>query len=390
MVSGNNRALLPAGLADDLPPQADNEAVVVDRLMATFRAHGYERVKPPLIEFEESLLHGPGAALTEQTFRVMDPQSQRMLGVRADMTVQVARIAATRLRDRARPLRLSYAGQVLRTRGSQLRPERQFAQAGFELIGSADLEADLEAIVLATDALRGVGVADLSIDLTLPHLTATLGAVLEIEPKRLAQLRDALDRKDAAELATLTGDDKGAVFARLAEAVGPVEPALAKLAVLELPRAAGAVIDGVAALVAMLKPHLGGVPITLDPTEYHGFEYHTGVSFSVFARGVRGELGRGGRYVLDRGEPATGFSVYLNSLRRALPQAEPEALVFVPAEDGIAGARRLHADGWRTVRGLSASGDPQAEARRLGCTHVLKNGAIVAIADPTKTALGKD
>ena len=112
MVSETSKALLPAGLADDLPPEADIEAAVVGALMATFRAHGYERVKPPLIEFEESLLAGPGAALAQQTFRIMDPQSQRMLGVRADMTVQVARIAETRLRERPRPLRLSYAGQV--------------------------------------------------------------------------------------------------------------------------------------------------------------------------------------------------------------------------------------------------------------------------------------
>ena len=114
MTQSLEKALLPAGLGDGLPPLADFEADMVDRLMASFRSHGYERVKPPLIEFEESLLAGPGAALAEQTFRVMDPQSQRMMGVRPDITLQVARIAETRLRNAARPLRLSYNGQVLR------------------------------------------------------------------------------------------------------------------------------------------------------------------------------------------------------------------------------------------------------------------------------------
>src|SRR5690606_15769726 len=109
---------------------------VVERVMACFASHGYERVKPPLIEFEEGLLAGPGAALAAGTFRLMDPVSQRMMGVRADMTLQVARIAATRLKNQARPLRLSYAGQVLRVSGTQLRPERQFGQAGIELIGA--------------------------------------------------------------------------------------------------------------------------------------------------------------------------------------------------------------------------------------------------------------
>jgi ATP phosphoribosyltransferase regulatory subunit len=117
-------ALLPLGLRDLLPPDAAAEALVVGRMMAVLESHGYQRVKPPLAEFEESLLSGPGAAMAQETFRLMDPVSQRMIGLRADMTPQVARIAATRLRNVPRPLRLCYAGQVLRVKGGQLRPER--------------------------------------------------------------------------------------------------------------------------------------------------------------------------------------------------------------------------------------------------------------------------
>ncbi|NQV44142.1 MAG: ATP phosphoribosyltransferase regulatory subunit, partial [Rhodospirillales bacterium] len=116
-----DKALLPAGMADVLPPDAAFEATVVERLMARFGAQGYGRVKPPLLEFEENLLRGPGSAMSSQTFRLMDPVSQRMMGLRADMTPQVARIATSRLRKAPRPLRLSYAGQVLRVKGSQLR-----------------------------------------------------------------------------------------------------------------------------------------------------------------------------------------------------------------------------------------------------------------------------
>jgi len=125
-------ALLPTGMHDLLPPEAEIEAQVVARLMATLAAHGYERVKPPLVEFEETLFSGAGAAMATATFRMMDPASHRMIGVRADMTPQIARIAATRLRDAPRPLRLSYAGQVLRVSGSEIRPERQVGQVGAE------------------------------------------------------------------------------------------------------------------------------------------------------------------------------------------------------------------------------------------------------------------
>ena len=117
----DHRGLLPAGLADLLPPDAAREARAIDVAIERFAAFGYERVKPPLVEFEESLLGGPGAALGSQTFRLMDPVSQRMMGVRPDMTVQVARIAVTRLKHEPRPLRLSYGGNVIRVRGSALK-----------------------------------------------------------------------------------------------------------------------------------------------------------------------------------------------------------------------------------------------------------------------------
>ncbi len=389
MASETSKALLPAGLADDLPPDADIEAEVIGALMATFRAHGYERVKPPLIEFEESLLGGPGAALAQQIFRVMDPQSQRMLGVRADMTVQVARIAATRLRQRARPLRLSYSGQVLRTRGSQLRPERQFSQAGFELIGSASLEADVEAILLAAEALRGAGATHLSIDLTLPHLVGVLAADRGIVGPRLDQLRDALDRKDAAALALVAKDDPDRAFGRLLEAAGPVDDALAAIKAIALPKEVSDIVDAASALVALARPHLGDLLLTLDPTEYRGFEYHTGISFSVFARGVRGELGRGGRYVLENGEPATGFSVYLDSLRRALPARVSGGLVFVRASAGFDRCQKLHAEGWRTVRGFDDAADAKAEAARLGCAHYFLDGSVHALNDAGHKQSGK-
>src|SRR5947199_8302668 len=129
-------ALLPAGLYDLLPPEAEIEAALTARLMGVFAAHGYQRVKPPLVEFEDTLLAGPGTAMASDTFRTMDPISHRMVGVRADMTPQVARIAATRLLHRPRPLRLSYAGQVLRVRGSAMRPEPPIGQAGAALMGA--------------------------------------------------------------------------------------------------------------------------------------------------------------------------------------------------------------------------------------------------------------
>src|ERR1700692_2855262 len=212
-------ALLPAGLYDLLPPEAEIEAAVTARLMGVLAAHGYERVKPPLVEFEETLLSEAGAAMASDTFRTMDPASHRMIGVRADMTPQVARIAATRLSHRPRPLRLSYAGQVLRVKGSEMRPGRPHGQGGGELIGAGGPQADVEVIAVAGEALAEIGVPDLSVDLTLPTLVPAIVEAFGIAGERAAGVRAALDRKDAAAVARLAGE-AGGLLARLVAATG--------------------------------------------------------------------------------------------------------------------------------------------------------------------------
>ena len=191
MIDRAQRALLPAGLRDTLPPEAAFEARVTEGLATFFEANGYDRVSPPLVEFEETLLSGSGAATAAQVFRFMDPMSQRMMGVRADITSQVARIAVTRLVKAPRPLRLGYAGPVLRVQGSQLRPERQSIQAGVELIGSARAEADTEVILLVAEALTDLGVTGVSVDLNLPTLVPAILAGLGVTGEAAERLRRA-------------------------------------------------------------------------------------------------------------------------------------------------------------------------------------------------------
>jgi ATP phosphoribosyltransferase regulatory subunit len=380
-------ALLPAGLYDLLPPDAEIEAEVTGRLIGVLAAHGYERVKPPLVEFEETLLSGPGAAMTSDTFRTMDPISHRMIGVRADMTPQIARIAATRLAHRARPLRLSYAGQVLRVKGSEMRPERQVGQAGAELIGAEGPAADVEAIAVAAEALATVGVPHLSVDITLPTLVPAIAEAYRITGERAAALRAALDHKDAAAVAGLAGE-AGDLLTRLIAAAGTGSVTRAALDRLDLPKRAredrkrlGAVLDGLAAAVPNLK-------VTVDPVENRGFEYHTGISFTFFARvdpehGPLGELGRGGRYQAGAPatpEPATGFTLYTDTILRTLPPVPRRRRVLVPPSTDRERAGALREAGWITVAALGRPASWQAEARRLGCSYVLEDGEPRAVA----------
>lgn len=380
-----NKALLPAGLRDVLPPEAAFESHVVSTLMACFAGHGYEQVKPPLVEFEESLLGGAGAATASQTFRLMDPVSQHMMGVRADITVQVARIATTRLHNAPRPLRLCYAGQVLRVRGTQLRPERQFGQAGVELIGSDSVAADAEVVMLAVEALEGLKVNELSVDLTMPPLVPAVCAEFAIADGIPDRLRAALDRKDATAVAA-AGGAAAPTLGALLGAAGPAGRALAALERLGLRGASGAERDRFVEGVKIIQGQAPTIRLTIDPVEHRGFEYHTGMCFTLFAGSLHGELGRGGRYLAgadandSAGEPAAGFTLFMDTVLRAVPRPELARRLFLPAGTPASEGARLRAEGWVTVSGLADVADVLAEARRLACSHALIQGKAVSVA----------
>ena len=373
-----NTALLPSGLRDLLPPEAEVEAATVAALMETFAAHGYQRVKPPLIEFEDGLLAGSGAAMTDQTFRVMDPETHRMMGLRADMTPQVARIAATRLAGSPRPLRLSYAGQCLRVRGSQIEPDRQVAQAGLELLGVDGPAADAEIVLVGAEALGGVGMGRVSFDLTLPQLAPTLLDEAGITGAARLALTRALDRKDAAAVA-----EHGGPLARLLTdlllVAGAARPALAMLEAARLPPLSAALCARLHQTVQAILDQAPELRLTLDPIEFRGFRYHTGVCVTVFAPGRHEELGRGGRYLSGDGEPATGLTLYPDAMLRALPPAPIRPRAFLPWRTPHSQSVALRRDGYATIPALRDDADPVREAARLRCTHILQDGAAVPL-----------
>ena len=376
-------ALLPAGLRDLLPPEAETEAVSVEALMAAFAARGYERVKPPLLEFEDGLFAGPGAAVADQTFRVMDPDTHRMMGLRADITPQIGRIAATRLSRAPRPLRLSYAGQCVRVRAGQLAAGRQVPQAGIELIGVDTAEADAETILVGAEALAALGLTGVSFDLLLPQMAPALLDWAGVAPGSVrSALTHALDRKDAASVASLGAQLDGPIIGILTDllrASGPAQGALESLAKVRLPPAAYALAVRLHEVVDVLRRHAPGLRLTVDPIEFRGMRYHTGLCFSIYAPGLHEELGRGGRYVAGEAEPAAGLTLFADAVLRAAPARPVPQRVFVPRGSDPAQARTLRAQGFVTVAGLAEAGDAAAEAARLLCTHVLRGGAAVAV-----------
>lgn len=359
-------ALLPVGFRDRLPPEAEAASRLTRIMVDAFRARGYSRVSPPLAEHEPSLTRWLGKPTAAALLRSADPASGQSLAFRPDITGQVARIAATRLEDAPRPLRLAYAGPVLRARAGQLDPARERIQAGAELIGSDSIAALAELIGTALAALTSAGVTDLTVDITTPDLVARL-AETRWPVSDLDRLLAALDGKDAGALAT----PELAPYRRLLECAGDAEGAMAVLHAMD---------PELSSLLGELVTALPGVRVTIDPTERHGFDYQSRIGFSLFGSAGQTpfghEIGRGGTYRVrhldGRLEPAAGVSLYVDPLVDAGLGQEPRRRIFLPPGTPAAIGESLRADGWCTVAALSEDDTPSQ------CSHIWNGKAAVA------------
>ncbi|MBU2340376.1 MAG: ATP phosphoribosyltransferase regulatory subunit [Alphaproteobacteria bacterium] len=365
--------LLPEGLEDRLPREAAAATRAMRAILSAMDAQGYDRVRPPLIEFERSLAGRMEGVHTRRMVRFTDPVSLRTLALRSDMTVQVGRIAATRMAGAPRPLRLCYGGEVATIRSDHLDPARQRLQLGAELIGSDSVEAAVQIVLLALEALEAAGVPNVSVDFTLPDLVDTLAeAAFPLDHEQVEAVRRELDTKDAGGLAQVPG---GEAYLPLLYAAGPFDAAVERLAAIDARGALASRIKGLRSIAAAVGDR---ARLTLDPSERHGFEYQSWFGFTLYADGARGALGRGGTYsIKGSDEAATGFSLYMEPVLDALGSAEYEAraTVFLPLGHDRDAAAALRATGWRTLAAVGEGDDAAA----LGCTHRLDGAAAVPL-----------
>lgn len=362
--------LLPEGFRDRLPPQAEAAARVARAMLDVLASNGYARVSPAIAEFESGLAARSGGAARNQLLRFTDPVSGHTLALRGDITVQVGRIATTRLAEAARPLRVCYHGQVLRLRARQLRPEREITQLGAELIGNDSVAAASEIVRVAIDALEAAGVKDITVDFTLPDLVETLAVeALPLAPDQIDAVRSELDMKDAGGLSALGAD----AYLPLLAATGPFAEAVQKLRAID---AGGALASRIAALEAIAGAVSGRATITLDPTERHGFEYQSWFGFTLFAKGYTAALGRGGTYAISKPkggeEVAIGFSLYPDPLIDAATEEMENRRIFMPLGTLPGKAAEMRSEGWVTIAALDANDSATA----LGCAYTLENGSV--------------
>ncbi len=370
----DNNILLPAGFQDIVPPHAADESRLASGLLKNFTQFGYEQVKPPLMEFEQD---GKDSLLSYQTFQVMDYSSQKMMSIRADMTIQVARIAANRMMDRKRPIRLSYSGQVLRVKGEGLYKERQLAQSGIELIGDNSPAATLEAIYIAADSFSKLGLTDISIDFGIPSLSTVIMENFDTKQDIKKEIFSFIEAKDIPSIRKI--DDKSAaIIANILEISISNESTnifdiLDMIEKNNLPKRALEYCSKLRNIIKLVQKELPLLKVTIDPMERRGFEYHTGLSFSFFSGNSKEELGRGGQYeVAFNGEEAVGFTLSINSLQRALPLTKDKRKVFVPCGVVYSETEFLREEGYITIHSTSERDTPQ----QFNCGYIYDDKSI--------------
>ena len=375
---------LPDGISEALPDEAERLEQLRRELLDLYATWGYRMVMPPLVEFMESLRTGHGTHLDVQTFKLTDQLSGRMMGVRADMTPQIARIDAHKLKTE-HPNRLCYIGSVLRTRAFHRDSSRSPLQVGAELFGHAGLDSDAEVISLLLETLQHSRVTDVVLDIGHVGIFRTLAREAQFTSQQERAFYNMLERKSLPEIETwlhnanlplamcewlrrlpcLHGDASVLVQAR--DIYANAHPDI---------RAA---LDYLGTLVERINAQFPSCTLHIDLAELSGYDYHTGITYAVYVPGIGREIARGGRYdgigeAFGRVRPATGFSTDLRALakfayRAAMPTTTP--LIFAPAQQDQQLERQirtLRQQGLHIIRGLT---DSSATPQDLGCTQQL-------------------
>ena len=377
MISSSSiKGLLPAGLSDILYPDADNQSKTIEKLLDVFSNYGYMRVKPPLVEYEDSLLSdGPGRVLKDSTFRIMDPLSQKMMALRSDVTAQISRIASTRLSHLPRPLRLSYSGDVLRVKGDSFNMERQKTQVGVELIGPKSELIDAEIILVCCQSLKSINIKDITVDLNLPFLREYF--LKDIKQSLKEQINEAIDRKDLQTLTKLKFDNSETIL-KLMESAGNYEHGIRHLSALKLDEMLSGATDYLLKVINIIKENDNSINISIDPLENKGFKYHSGLTFTVFSEMFKGEVVKGGSYNTLSGETATGCTIYTEKIYGQPFNGENSDLVYIPYLNMVE-ADKVIQKGFKVIFGSTLTNDFEQEAIQLKCQYIWKNNTIVKL-----------
>ncbi|OYY74216.1 MAG: ATP phosphoribosyltransferase regulatory subunit [Gammaproteobacteria bacterium 28-57-27] len=390
-----NRWLLPAGIDELLPAAAWATEGLRRRVLDLFRSWGYGLVVPPMVEYVESLLIHPGDDLDLSTLKVIDQMTGRLMGIRADMTPQMARIDAHSL-GRAEPTRLCYLGTVLHAMPGGFAGSRAPMQVGAELFGHAGIESDREILGLLLETLAVVGVNDVWLDLGHVGIFRALMTQAQFAPDEEAEFFDLLQRKAMPEIEAFLAARElsaslGAMLHVLAELHGEGAETLARARTVlaDAGEDVSLALDNLSELARVVLSSGAGIHLHVDLAELRGYHYHTGMVFAAYVPGHRQAIARGGRYdgigeAFGRARAATGFSADVRALidlMRVDAEVSTQAIYLAPVLDSeepgyaelVALVRDLRAQGCQVIQALPGDNEQDESlgdcAQAMGCTH---------------------
>ena len=381
--SDNNRWLLPDGIEEILPPDALKVEKLRQAILALYHSWGYDLVMPAMIEFTDSLLTGTATTLHNKTFTLTDQVTGKQMGLRSDMTPQVARIDAHQLSGRGIS-RLCYCGHLIHARTDGLNPSRSPMQIGAEIFGNASIDADIEVVSLMLETLHSIPLNDVSIDLGHVGLFRGLFETSGLSTGVEQRLFDMLQRKSLPELKAFLrelnlNEERYQQFYQLALLNGSVEIiGQAREVYRNAPESCLAALDHIEAVARGVQALYPDLFIHCDLSELRGYEYHTGLVFASFLPGQGREIARGGRYddigkAFGVSRPATGFSTDLLALYQlSRHSAEPASAILAPnsSDPALHGMiRQLRNNGERVITDLSNGAISPAEQ---GCGWIIE------------------
>lgn len=377
MVTRAETWLLPDGIQDVLPKDAIRLEALRRRLLDLYQSWGYELVFPPLVEYLESLLTGSSRDLELMTCKITDQLTGRLMGVRADITPQVARLDAHCL-PHEHTARYCYSGTILTTLPQGLSTSRAPIQIGAELYGCADVAADIEIIRLMLSTLQQTDVGQIHLDLGHVAVFRELAKAAQLSVEQESQLFDIYQRKSLPELNALVGQlPQAEWFVTLGQLSGNVQVIeQAQQAFVNAPDSVKQALADMQTIVQALQGFANNVSISVDLSELRGYHYHTGLVFAAYTAHSAAEIAKGGRYdcigeAFGRARPATGFSADLKTLVGFVGQMAATRKIFAPAIDDNSlqiMMTQLRNQGHIVIHSLN---NDHSTAQQLGCTQQL-------------------
>ena len=369
--------LLPIGFKDILTNDANIQFEYGKKLLKNFDLWGYSFIEPPIIEYEKTLSDTKNKLLDKKTLSFFDPLTKEKLSLRPDITTQLARIAEDRLFGLPKPLRLCYFGDVFRADKPKLSSDRQFKQAGVEIIGTKNLFADIEVINLSLDSLKKINFKKISIDINAPIILERIFDDFKIPTSKRVNLRQLVAKKNIKEIYNY--DVK--LFNVLNEIInssGPLKKNLKKIKKIRLGSNAKKVIKDFIKICSLLeRKNSDDYKISIDLLDHRGFEYYTGITFSIFCLNSSKEVCRGGRYVTSKNKDAVGSTFFLNQfleLKNIVKYKKKKLLVsFESIFDK--NLSKLRKKGWVIIQNIDSDNDKKI-AKLHNCKFIFKNNKI--------------